>query len=228
MSFIVAIDGPSGTGKGTMTSLLSKKFNLVNIDTGATYRCVTLAMIREGIKLEELDKIKDLLKRIDIKMERDTKNKDNNAPVVFLNGEDVSEEIRSKEVTSLVSPVSSIKEVRLAMGDLQRSMAKGKDVIMEGRDIGTVIFPNADVKIYLDADEEERVRRRFKQNEEKGIKMTMDEVRESIRKRDENDKNKEMGALKQAEDAVYVNTTGKSIPEVEKELSKIILDKKKN
>ena len=227
MSFIVAIDGPSGTGKGTMTSILAKKYNLVNIDTGATYRCVTLAMQRKGIKLEELDKIKELLKVIDIKMERDPKDKERNTPIVYLDGEDVSEEIRSKEVTQMVSPVSAIKEVRLAMADLQRKMAKGKDVIMEGRDIGTVIFPNADVKIYLDASQEERVKRRYEQNKEKGIEMSIEEVRESIEKRDESDRNKEMGALKQAEDAIYVDTTGKSIAEVEKELSNIIDSKKK-
>ena len=147
MSFIVAIDGPAGTGKGTVTEILAKKFNLLNIDTGATYRCVTLDMINKGIKLEELDKIKDLLETIQI----DTKI-EKGKQLVFLNGEDVTEKIRSKEVSEIVSQVSSIKEVRLKMVSLQRKMAEGKDVIMEGRDIGTYVFPTADVKIYLDAD----------------------------------------------------------------------------
>lgn len=185
MSFIVAIDGPAGTGKGTVTERIAKKQNLVNIDTGATYRCVTLAMQRKGIGLDELEKIQTLLGEIKIQMENQNGNQ-----VFFLDGEDVSSEIRSKEVTQMVSQVSSIKEVRLKMVDLQRQLAEGKDVIMEGRDIGTYVFPKADVKIYLDADEEERARRRVKQNQEKGIEMSFEEVLENIRKRYEIDKKK--------------------------------------
>jgi len=221
MSFIVAIDGPAGTGKGTVTEQISKKQNLLNIDTGATYRCVTLAMQRKGIALEELEKIKELLNEINIQME----NQDGTQKF-FLDGEDVSSEIRSKEVTKMVSQVSSIKEVRIKMVDLQRKLAEGKDVIMEGRDIGTYVFPRADVKIYLDAEEEERARRRVKQNQEKGIDMSFEEVLENIRKRDENDKNKEMGALKVAEDAIVIDTTNLSIKEVEKKVEALITQKK--
>ena len=117
MSFIVAIDGPAGTGKGTVTEILSKKFNLINIDTGATYRCVTLDMLNKGIKLEELDKIKELLKNLQIELKVE-----NGKQLVFLNGKEVTKEIRNKEVSGLVSQVSSIKEVRLSMVDLQRKM----------------------------------------------------------------------------------------------------------
>ena len=223
MSFIVAIDGPAGTGKGTVTEILAKKMNLVNIDTGATYRCVALAMLNENIKLEELDKIKELLKNINIELKNE-----NGKQFVFLNGEDVTEKIRSKEVSGFVSQVSSIKEVRLSMVDLQRKMAEGKDVIMEGRDIGTYVFPAADVKIYLDADLEERAKRRFKQNKEKGINMTYVEVLESIKKRDENDKAKEIGALKVAHDAEVIDTTDKSIKQVVREITEIIKKKKKD
>lgn len=222
MSFVVAIDGPAGTGKGTVTKILSKKFNLVNIDTGATYRCVTLDMINKGIKLDELDKIKELLKNINIDIKQE-KNKQ----TIFLNGEDVTSKIRSKEVSSLVSQVSSIKDVRLSMVDLQRKMAKGKDVIMEGRDIGTYVFPAADVKIYLDADLEERAKRRFKQNKENGIEMSYAEILENIKKRDENDKKKEIGALKVAHDAEVIDSTSMSIKEVVREISNIIEKKKK-
>ena len=222
MSFVVAIDGPAGTGKGTVTKILSKKFNLVNIDTGATYRCVTLDMINKGIKLDELDKIKELLKNINIDIKQE-KNKQ----TIFLNGEDVTSKIRSKEVSSLVSQVSSIKDVRLSMVDLQRKMAKGKDVIMEGRDIGTYVFPAADVKIYLDADLEERAKRRFKQNKENGIEMSYVEILENIKKRDENDKKKEIGALKVAHDAEVIDSTSMSIKEVVREISNIIEKKKK-
>ena len=223
MSFIVAIDGPAGTGKGTVTEILSKKFNLINIDTGATYRCVTLDMLNKGIKLEELDKIKELLKNLQIELKVE-KGKQ----LVFLNGKEVTKEIRSKEVSGMVSQVSSIKEVRLSMVDLQRKMAEGKNVIMEGRDIGTYVFPTADVKIYLDADLEERAKRRFKQNVEKGLTMSYVEVIDNIKKRDENDKQKEIGALKVAKDAEVIDSTSMSINEVVREISSIIKKKQKD
>lgn len=223
MSFIVAIDGPAGTGKGTVTEILSKKFNLINIDTGATYRCVTLDMLNKGIKLEELDKIKELLKNLQIELKVE-KGKQ----LVFLNGKEVTKEIRNKEVSGLVSQVSSIKEVRLSMVDLQRKMAEGKNVIMEGRDIGTYVFPTADVKIYLDADLEERAKRRFKQNVEKGLTMSYVEVIDNIKKRDENDKQKEIGALKVAKDAEVIDSTSMSINEVVREISSIIKKKQKD
>lgn len=222
MSFVVAIDGPAGTGKGTITEIISKRMNLVNIDTGATYRCVTLAMIERNIKLEEIEKIKELLKEIKIEI-KVIKGKQ----VFFLDGKDVSSKIRTKEVTQLVSPVSSIKEVRYALTEIQRKMAEKKDVIMEGRDIGTCVFPKAEVKIYLDAEEEERVKRRYKQNKEKNIEMTYEEVRKNIRARDKNDREKEVGALKQANDAIYIDTTNMSIRQVSKTVEKIINDKKK-
>ena len=220
MSFIVAIDGPAGTGKGTLAGILSKKYNLLNIDTGATYRCVTLEMLNKNIKLDEEEKIAQMLKEIKIEL-----NYKNNKQIVLLNGEDVTDKIRSKEVSENVSQVSSIKQIRLAMSGLQRKMAQEKDVIMEGRDIGTVVFPTADVKIYLDADVEERAKRRVKQNEEKGIEMSYEEVLENIKKRDKNDKEKEFGALKVATGATVIDTTKLSIKQVEKEISKII-DKK--
>ena len=223
MSFIVAIDGPAGTGKGTVTKILSKKFNLVNIDTGATYRCVTLDMINKGVKLEELDKIKEILQNIKIEIKRE-----NGEQKIFLNEEEVTEKIRSKEVTELVSQVSSIKEVRLSMVDLQRKMAEGKDVIMEGRDIGTYVFPAADVKIYLDADLEERAKRRFNQNKEKGINISYVDILNNIKQRDENDKKKEIGALKVAHDAEVIDSTTMSINQVVREISSIIEKKKKD
>ena len=146
---------------------------------------IPLAMQNKNIKLEDLDAIKELLENIKIELKQE-KGKQR----VFLDGEDVSEKIRSKEVSKMVSQVSGIKEVRLAMSGLQRKMAEGKEVIMEGRDIGTYVFPLADVKIYLDADEEERAKRRYKQNQKKGIDMSYEEVLNNIKKRDENDKNK--------------------------------------
>lgn len=222
MSFIVAIDGPAGTGKGTMADILSKKYNLLNIDTGATYRCVTLEMINKNIGLDDDEKIAEMLKTIKIEM-----TNQNGEQKVYLNGEDVTEKIRSKEVSANVSPVSSIKQIRIAMAGLQRKMAQGKDVIMEGRDIGTVIFPNADVKIYLDADVEVRAKRRFEQNQEKGIEMSYEEVLENIKKRDKNDMEKEMGALKVAPEAVVIDTTKMTIKEQANAMSKVIEKKLK-
>lgn len=222
MSFIVAIDGPAGTGKGTVTKILAKKFKLINIDTGAMYRCVTLDMIRKGVKLDETDKIIDILENIKIEFK-----KENDKDLVFLNGENVTEKLRSKEVTNLVSQVSGVKEVRLSMAGLQRKMAEGKEVIMEGRDIGTYVFPGADVKIYLDADLDERAKRRFKQNREQGINIPYVEVLENIKMRDENDKSKEIGALKLARDAEVVDSTSMSISQVVREISAIIDKKKK-
>ena len=223
MSFIVAMDGPAGTGKGTITSLISKEMGLVNIDTGATYRCVALYAIKNNIKLEEKEKIIESLPSIHIDMKNEQ-----GVQKVYLNNEDVTNEIRSKEVTKIVSQVSSIVEVRLAMVEVQRNMAKGKDVIMEGRDITTYVFPNADVKIYLDADEEERAKRRYKELQEKGIEMTYEEVLKNIQARDKNDKEKEIGALKIAEDATYIDTTNLSINEVKEKVKEIIKEKYKN
>ncbi len=220
MSFIVAIDGPAGTGKGTMADLISKKYNFTNIDTGATYRCVALEMLNRKIELDDDEKIEKMLKEIKIDMEQI-----NGELKVTLDGKDVTKEIRSPEVSKIVSPVSSIKKVRIAMNDIQRKMAEGKDVIMEGRDICTVVFPNADVKIYLDGDLKERAMRRYRQNKEKGIDMSYEEVLENIQKRDKNDMEKEMGALKVAEGAVVIDTTGMSIEEEEEAICKIIDEK---
>ena len=220
MSFIVAVDGPAGSGKGTITELVGEELGLINIDTGATYRCVALETLKRGINLEETDKIVALLDEIEIEF-RNTKD----GKKVFLNGEDVTEKIRSKEVSVIVSPVASINEVRYKMVDLQRRMAEGKNVIMEGIDIGTYVFPNANVKIYLDATAEERANRRYKQNQEKGIEMSYEEILENIKKRDKGDKERQMGALKQAEDAIYVDSTNLSIEQVKDKIVEIIKEK---
>ena len=221
MNFIVAVDGPAGSGKGTITKRIEKEMGLVNLDTGATYRCVALSVIRNNIKIEEKDKIIDLLDNIKI----DIKNENGNQ-TIFLNDEDVSDIIRSKEVTQIVSQVSSIKEVRFKMVEVQRNLAQGKDVIMEGRDITTYVFPNADVKIYLDADENERAKRRYKELQEKNVEMTYEEVLENIRIRDKNDKEKEIGALKLAEDAIYIDTTNLTIEQVKEKVKAVIIEKR--
>ena len=203
---VVAIDGPAGSGKGTITKLVAEKLNLVYIDSGATYRCVGVACLRNNIKLEEKEKIIELTKTL--KIEFDEKQR------TFLNGEDVSSLIRSKEVTAIVSQISSIVEVREILVDLQRKMSEGKNVIMEGRDITTVVFPNADYKFYLDASVEERANRRFKQNMEAGINTSMEEIIENIKMRDYNDMHKPVGALIRTPEQIYIDSTHMTIDEV--------------
>lgn len=217
MAFIVAIDGPAGSGKGTITKLVGKRLNLVNIDTGAMYRCASLYMIRNNIRLDEKNKISEMLKNIEIKQE-----KINDVDKFYLNGEDVSDKIREKDVNSIVSQVSHIVIVRERMVELQREMGKNADIIMEGRDIGTNVFPKADVKIYLDASAEERANRRLLQNEEKGIVMSYEEILENIKFRDNNDKTSPVAPLKQAEDAIYIDTTHMTIEEVVEKIVKIV------
>lgn len=221
MSFIVAIDGPAGTGKGTIAKSISQELGLVNIDTGATYRCVALYALENEISVDEKEKIISNLPNIKIDMKNE-----NGIQKIFLNLKDVTEKIRTKEVSSIVSQISSIIEVRYAMVDVQRNMAKGKDVIMEGRDITTYVFPNAQVKIYMDAAEEERAKRRYKEMMEKGIEITYEEVLKNIQNRDNNDKNKEIGALKIADDAIYIDTTNLTIEEVKEKIKKIICEKR--
>lgn len=222
MSFIVAIDGPAGSGKGTITKILASKLKLNNMDTGAMYRCVALEVLNKNINIEDNEKIKEILNTINIELQETSKKQ-----IVLLNGEDVSDKIRSTEVTSIVSKVSAIYEVRQKLTEMQRKMGKTQNIIMEGRDITTVVFPNADVKIYLDARLEERAKRRFKQNKEKNIECSYEEVLNQMKKRDENDMNKEFGALKKADDAIYIDATNMTINEVTSKIKKIIKDKQK-
>ena len=214
MNKIVAIDGPAGSGKGTLASIVSKACNLVNIDTGATYRCVALKALRNNLKVEDKEEIIKLSENINVEFGLDGK--------VFLDGEDVTDLIRSKEVTKVVSPISSIVEVRKNMVELQRRLANNNDVIMEGRDITTVVFPEAQYKFYLDATLEERANRRFKQNKEKGIDMSYEEIYENIKARDYNDMHKEVGSLMRTDDQIYIDSTNMTIDEVADKVIKIV------
>ena len=217
MSFIVAIDGPAGAGKGTITKLVGEKLGLINIDTGATFRCVALNMIKDNVDITDETKIKEILKKINIEIRPNGE--------IFLNNEKVTKRIRENDVNNLVSPVSTIRIVREKLLDIQRKMAEGKNVIMEGRDIGTTVFPNADVKIYLDATPEERARRRVLQNEEKGIASSYEEVLENIKDRDKRDSTREIAPLKKADDAIYVDSTNLNIEQVVEKIIGIINDK---
>ena len=218
---IVAVDGPAGSGKGTVTKRIEKELGFLNLDTGATYRCVALEVLRRGRSLDNEKEIIKVANEIDIQIKNEGEK-----DIILLNGEDVSKEIRTNDVTQIVSQVSSIIPVREKMVEVQRNLAKGKNVIVEGRDIGTVVFPNADIKIYLDASEEVRAKRRYEENKQNGIDTTYEEVLENVRMRDYNDMHKKVGALKKADDAILVDSTNLSIDEVVNKIKEIIINKK--
>ncbi len=220
MSFVVAIDGPAGSGKGTVTKLVSEKLGLVNIDTGAMYRCVALKALKNDIKETDLEKLEVLLENISIDMKRE-----DGKLVVILDGEDVSEEIRTPKVDSCVAKYAAVGIVRSKITPLQRKMGETGKVIMEGRDIGTVVFPNANVKIYLDASVEERANRRYKQDVEKGINITYAEVLEEIKQRHKLETEREIAPLVQAEDAEYVDSSNLTIEQVVEKIIDIIKEK---
>ena len=220
MGFVVAIDGPAGSGKGTITKLIAEKRNLVAIDTGAMYRCVTLDCLNKGIEPDNIEGIKDILENINIEL-----IKVNGEQKVFLNGEDVSKEIREPRVNEAVSPYSAIKEVRDIITPMQRKMAEKQDIIMEGRDIGTVVFPNANVKIFLDVSLEESARRRYKQNIENGIETTYENELEKLKQRNKYDSERDVVPFVKAEDAILVDSTNMSIDEVVETILKIIDEK---
>ena len=221
MGFIVAVDGTAGSGKGTITKIIAKKLNLVSIDTGAMYRCVALECINQGIEYTEIEKIKKVLENINIELKKENGNQ-----LVFLNGKDVTEDIRTPEVDSQVAKFAAIKEVREKITPMQRKMGENNDIIMEGRDIGTVVFPNADAKVFLDCSVEERAMRRYKQDLEKGIQTTYDEVLASIKERHRLETEREIAPLTKAPDAVYIDSTGMTIDEEAEAVIKVINEKR--
>ena len=217
MGFIVAIDGPAGSGKGTITKIVAEKMNLVSIDTGAMYRCVALDCLNNKVSYTDLDGIEKILNNIKIELKSE-----NGKQKVILNGKDVSQEIRTTKVDDVVAKFAAIKIIRDKVTPMQREMGKTQNIIMEGRDIGTVVFPNADVKIFLDCSIEERARRRYKQNLEKGIKSTYEEVLQGIKERHKLETEREIAPFVKAEDAILVDSTNLSIDEVVEEIIKII------
>ena len=209
---IIAIDGPAGTGKGTISKMIADRLKFAYIDTGAMYRAITLKVIRKRINPANIEAIEDLLNTTTLDFD------DNQG--ILLDGQNVSSEIRTQEVNELVSPISSIRIVREKLIEQQRALGNSKDVVMEGRDITTVVFPNADLKIYLTADLDVRAQRRYKEMISKGMDVSYDEIYATIKKRDEMDMNKEIGALKIAPDAFVIDSTDKSIEEVYEEILK--------
>lgn len=209
---VIAIDGPAGSGKGTVSKILATKLNYVYIDTGAMYRAIAYMALKNNI-LDDEEKIVDLAKNSKIEFKN---NK------VFINNIDVTDNIRTIEVSKITSPISSIVKLREVLVEMQRNMAKNSNIIMEGRDITTVVFPNANVKIYLDANLEERARRRYNEMIEKGISTTYEEVLDNISKRDYNDMHKEVGSLTRVKDSIYIDSTNMSIDDVVNQIIDIV------
>ena len=204
---IIAIDGFSSCGKSTLAKSLARVLRYMYIDSGAMYRAVTLFALRNNwIKngYPDVPAILGGLDKISISFDYHPENERN---ITFLCGENVEEEIRSLEVSENVSPVSAIPEVRQEMLVLQRKLGENKGIVMDGRDIGTVVFPHADLKIFMTADPEIRAQRRFKELTQKGIMVTMDEVRENIARRDYMDQHREVSPLKKAEDAIVLDNS---------------------
>lgn len=219
-NFQVAIDGPASAGKSTIAKILATKLNYVYVDTGAMYRTITLAAKKNGIAYNDEEKIKNLLSQTEIRFEPST-------PVqrVFLNDTDVTEEIRSAEVTNNVSVVASFADVRSNLVNRQREIANNNSVIMDGRDIGTTVLPEADVKIFLVASVDERAQRRYKENVSKGMTTDLETLKREIEARDYKDSHRQISPLTQAKDAVLVDTTGQSIDDVVAKIANIIENK---
>jgi len=206
---IIAIDGPAGAGKSTVARMLAQRLGYLWLDTGAMYRAVGLRAIREGVPFDDEERITELARTADIKL---VPTPSGNR--VLLDGEDVTERIRQSDVSWASSAVAVHKGVRERLVELQRQMSEHGGVVAEGRDTTTVVFPNADLKIYLDASIEERARRRARELKEKGEDVEFDKVLEEVKKRDLQDSNRAHSPLRRAEDAIYIDTTDMGIEEV--------------
>lgn len=203
---IIAIDGPAGAGKSTISKLIANRLGIMYIDTGAMYRAVTYYFLQNDVKFDDKDEIKSSLDKIDIDFDGDK---------VYLCNQDVTSQIRSKIVNENVSDVSAIDVVREKMVDIQRLMSKKKSVLLDGRDIGTVVFPSADYKFYLTASVDVRAKRRYLEEQNKGnINISIEEIKKSIENRDYIDSNRKISPLKKADDAVEIDTSDMSIDEV--------------
>jgi cytidylate kinase len=202
---IIAIDGPAGSGKTTVAKFLASKLNISYLDTGATYRVLTLKALENNLDLKNCAALQGLAKRLNLKLEGKT---------VYLEGKDVTEQIRTPLIDKNISLIVSYPEVRKIMVELQRKIAKGRNYVVEGRDIATVVFPKAEFKFYLDAQPSVRAQRRFKELEAKDITVEFDEVKKDLHIRDESDKSRKVGALTLSADAIYIDTTNLSIEQV--------------
>ena len=204
-NLVIAVDGPAGAGKSTIAKIVADKMNINYIDTGAMYRAITYKVLQSGIDINNENEVIEVAKKSDIDF------KDNN---IYLDGKILKEEIRTPEVSHNVSNVAQIKDVRHLMVDVQRDIGNKSSVILDGRDIGSYVFPNADYKFFLVASSKERGERRYKELIKKGYNTTLEEVINDVIRRDEIDSNREFAPLVKANDAIEIDTTGKSIDKV--------------
>ena len=217
----IAIDGPAGAGKSTIAKAVAAKMGIIYVDTGAMYRAMALYMLRKGIDPDDAEKISEQCKEADISIDfRDGQQ------VVLLFGENVNDMIRTPQVSDMASRTSVNPDVRAKLVQLQQKLGREKDVVMDGRDIGTVVLPDAQAKIFLTASVDVRADRRYKELLEKGQEADYDVIAAQIRERDERDMNREISPLKQAEDAVLVDTSDMTIEEVTQRIMEIIEEKK--
>ena len=217
----IAIDGPSGAGKSTISRKAAEIFGFIYVDTGAIYRTIGLASKIRGISLDDKAAVMEMLTKLNIELKYNEAGEQH----MYLDGKDVSRDIRLPEVSMLASKVSAIPEVRNFLVDMQRDMAKKYDVIMDGRDIGTVILPDADLKIFLTADVNDRAQRRYEELRTKGMIKPFDEVLAEMKQRDEQDTLREAAPLKAAEDAVMLDTSGNTLEQSIAEVCRLIADR---
>ncbi len=220
MMHSIAIDGPAGAGKSTIAKMVAKKLDFIYVDTGAMYRAMALYFIRNQIGDKEEEKIAAACKEIQVSL-----TYENGEQQVILNGENVNAYIRTEEVSMMTSNISKYPAVRETLLSLQRDLAKSSNVIMDGRDIGTCVLPDATAKIYLTASSAERARRRYKEQNERGLECDLQEIERDIIARDEQDMNREIAPLRQAKDAVLVDSSDMTIEEVVEEIIRIYQEK---
>lgn len=209
MGYNIAIDGPAGAGKSTIARLLAKRKGYVYVDTGAMYRALALYFLEQGIRPEDREAVVDACRKAEVAI-----SYEDGVQQIYLNGRNVTSQIREEAVGNMASVTSAIPEVRARLLDLQRQLAKEQDVVMDGRDIGTYVLPEAQVKVYLTASVETRADRRYKELTEKGVSCDYEEIARDIQERDERDMNREVAPLRQAEDAVLVDSSDMTIEEV--------------
>lgn len=217
----IAIDGPASAGKSTMAKLLSKRLHFVYCDTGSMYRALTYAVLTQNGNISNESDVMDILSKCDISFEFQSDGQH-----IFLNSKDISDKIRMPDVSDNVSTVASYKRVREAMVDEQQKIARGNNIIMDGRDIGTAVLPSAQIKFFLIASVDERAERRYKENIQKGINEPYDDVKKNIEERDFLDSTREFSPLVQAEDAILIDSTGLSINDVVEKMYTIVLNYK--